>query len=456
MANNSSTMRILREIKELQTGSDLSLAVAHLEKDASNLRCLIIGPPDTPYEFGFFEFKVKVGPKYPSQPPTVRCLTTNSGRCRFNPNIYACGKVCLSILGTWRGEPGEQWSIAQGLESVLISIQSLMSCNPYENEPGFESTKITNEEAGEYAQKIHHETLRITVLQRLEQLLQITDDDHTTTVVARNTPPADSDDDDGKNHDPSTKEKEASMDLEFSPFTDLFKRRFFWYYDAYIKSIDNASAKVKDGKQFEHAPFEYGNNDMRGRYAYSSLRRRFQRVWQALEAEKYTWCTAGKQLLADQHGTAMNLKHQFDSLRSHYAQSDGPSIEISLVDANPFVWTLTFFGPYETDLSGAIVNVRLHFPFSFPEEQPRVTVLTPLFHHRISATTKALCYFPTKLFDVQNHIESIIATLVDETPSYDPRALVNPDASVLLWGDENCKKTYRRKLRRSVIDCDEL
>lgn len=40
---------------------------------------------------------------------------------------------------TWRGERGEEWSSAQGLESILISIQSLMSSNPYENEPGFEN-----------------------------------------------------------------------------------------------------------------------------------------------------------------------------------------------------------------------------------------------------------------------------------------------------------------------------
>jgi len=78
----------------------LALAVAHLENDVRTVRCLIIGPSDTPYEFGFFEFKAKIGPTYPVQPPSVKCLTTNSGRCRFNPNIYASGKVCLSILGT--------------------------------------------------------------------------------------------------------------------------------------------------------------------------------------------------------------------------------------------------------------------------------------------------------------------------------------------------------------------
>lgn len=41
---------------------------------------------------------------------------------------------------TWAGERGEEWSPAQGLESVLISIQSLLSRNPYYNEPGFEES----------------------------------------------------------------------------------------------------------------------------------------------------------------------------------------------------------------------------------------------------------------------------------------------------------------------------
>ena len=43
--------------------------------------------------------------------------------------------MCLSILGTWRGDAGEQWSSAHGISSVLISIQSLLSDKPYHNEP---------------------------------------------------------------------------------------------------------------------------------------------------------------------------------------------------------------------------------------------------------------------------------------------------------------------------------
>lgn len=78
---------------------DTALAVACRDIDVRHVRALIIGPPDTPYEFGFFEFTSKFTKEYPTKAPTVQCITTNGGRTRFNPNIYAGGKVCLSILG---------------------------------------------------------------------------------------------------------------------------------------------------------------------------------------------------------------------------------------------------------------------------------------------------------------------------------------------------------------------
>jgi ubiquitin-conjugating enzyme E2 Z len=57
---------------------------------------------------------------------------------------------------TWRGERGEEWSSAQGLESILISIQSLMSSNPYHNEPGFEESNADGDKKHqkEYVEKV--------------------------------------------------------------------------------------------------------------------------------------------------------------------------------------------------------------------------------------------------------------------------------------------------------------
>ena len=70
----------------------------------------------------------------------MNLMTTGSGQIRFNPNLYACGKVCLSLLGTWRGQATENWDpkISTILQ-VLISTQSIiMSKEVYFNEPGFE------------------------------------------------------------------------------------------------------------------------------------------------------------------------------------------------------------------------------------------------------------------------------------------------------------------------------
>ena len=68
------------------------------------LRVMITGPDDTPYANGCFLFDISMPGDYPKSNPKVQFLTTGGGRIRFNPNLYNCGKVCLSLLGTWAGK----------------------------------------------------------------------------------------------------------------------------------------------------------------------------------------------------------------------------------------------------------------------------------------------------------------------------------------------------------------
>lgn len=65
----------------------------------------------------------------------------HSGGLRLNPNLYNCGKVCLSLLGTWSGSGCEKWNSAHStMLQVLISIQALvLNEKPYFNEPGYET-----------------------------------------------------------------------------------------------------------------------------------------------------------------------------------------------------------------------------------------------------------------------------------------------------------------------------
>uniref|UniRef100_A0A8B9PLD3 Ubiquitin-conjugating enzyme E2 Z n=1 Tax=Apteryx owenii TaxID=8824 RepID=A0A8B9PLD3_APTOW len=129
-----------------------------------SIHALITGPFDTPYEGGFFLFLFRCPPDYPIHPPRVKLMTTGNNTVRFNPNFYRNGKVCLSILGTWTGPA---WSPAQSISSVLISIQSLMTENPYHNEPGFEQERHPGDSKN-YNECIRHETIRVAVCDMLE------------------------------------------------------------------------------------------------------------------------------------------------------------------------------------------------------------------------------------------------------------------------------------------------
>ena len=93
---------------------------------------LIIGPSETPYFGGNYFFQFNYPTDYPHSPPKVT-YCTNDGRIRFNPNLYKEGKVCVSILNTWRGE---QWTSCQTISTVLLTLCTLLCKNPLLNEPG--------------------------------------------------------------------------------------------------------------------------------------------------------------------------------------------------------------------------------------------------------------------------------------------------------------------------------
>ena len=133
------------------------------EKDMHDVKALIIGPKDTPYENGYFFFELHFPKNYPHKPPSALLKTLAPG-VRFNPNLYTEGKVCLSILGTWSGP---SWTVCQSMTSVLHSIQSLMSDKPYVNEPGYENANKNSIDI--YNQCIDYHTFRVAIVQQLEK-----------------------------------------------------------------------------------------------------------------------------------------------------------------------------------------------------------------------------------------------------------------------------------------------
>ncbi|CAL8282168.1 unnamed protein product [Boreogadus saida] len=157
-------LRIKRDIMSIYKEPPPGMFVVPDPQDMTKIHALITGPFDTPYEGGFFLFLFRCPPDYPIHPPRVKLITTGHNTVRFNPNFYRNGKVCLSILGTWTGPA---WSPAQSISSVLISIQSLMTENPYHNEPGFEQERHPGDRKN-YNECIRHENMRVAVCDMLD------------------------------------------------------------------------------------------------------------------------------------------------------------------------------------------------------------------------------------------------------------------------------------------------
>jgi ubiquitin-protein ligase len=165
----SAELPSLKSEGQLPIDHDASIFICIDDNNPMIIRALITGPPDTPYDSGCFIFDIYIPPTYPKDPPNFWFL--NHGGYGFNPNLYADGKVCLSILGTYIGpaaDKSEMWNEKTStLLQVLISIQSqILIENPWFNEPsreksiGTESGKLENRS---YNEKIQLYTMTSTI-----------------------------------------------------------------------------------------------------------------------------------------------------------------------------------------------------------------------------------------------------------------------------------------------------
>lgn len=145
------------------------------EEKMSHAQMLVIPADGTPYGAGCFIFDVKFPADYPNSPPKVNLATTGHGAVRFNPNLYNCGKVCLSLLGTWEAySQGEKWNpeVSTFLQ-VAISIQSLIFvAEPFYNEPGDEDSMGTSwgdQQSRAYNVVIQSGTTKYAMIEMLEK-----------------------------------------------------------------------------------------------------------------------------------------------------------------------------------------------------------------------------------------------------------------------------------------------
>jgi ubiquitin-protein ligase len=147
--------RLQSEYKQLLKEPNYFYSV---EPDMNNFlvwNVLIIGPPDSPFEGGLFNCQFKFTQAYPNKPPEFKFLTPF-----LHPNIYPDGRVCISILHEGKDQWGyeditERWSPSQSVNSVIMSIISMIMNPNFESPANIEASVMWKNNFDEYKRIIY-------------------------------------------------------------------------------------------------------------------------------------------------------------------------------------------------------------------------------------------------------------------------------------------------------------
>lgn len=403
----SGVLRIQHELHTLLRDPVPFIYVYADDEDITKISAFVIGPLETPYAGGFFRFDIRVGAEYPMNPPRVILQTTDGGRVRFNPNLYADGKVCLSILGTWAGPA---WSSAESLSSVLLSIQSLMCPEPYHNEPGYEHRGDAAVKSA-YNDYVRYETLRVAVVGTLK---------HTAHAAH---------------------------------FPDVLERLFLVWYDMYITVATDLHTRL-EGK-----PFKDVFSARRGRYdvlvllnSLKAMKRTIMDRMNALDRPlPSTDATNPGSPMSESDKTS--LTYAADRLQDEYRnllRHPPPGGSASPRDVeNPFVWDATILGPENTPWEGGLFSLVVRFSCQHPYRPPFARFTSKMFHPNITSEgIPALDSIQTR-WNSNTRVSTILDELQAMLASPSPTYPVNQDAAHLYRVN---RREYERRIRRLAQD----
>jgi ubiquitin-conjugating enzyme E2 R len=116
---------------------------------------LIVLNPDSLYYGGYFKAKMTFPKNYPYSPPDFKFV-----RPLYHPNIYPDGRLCISILHApgddeMSGElAAERWSPVQRVETVLISVLSLLDDAEVSSPANVDAGVMLRNNPAQYKEKV--------------------------------------------------------------------------------------------------------------------------------------------------------------------------------------------------------------------------------------------------------------------------------------------------------------
>jgi len=85
-----------------------------------------------------YRLKFKFSPTYPIEAPEVTFVKTAERPIPMHPHIYSNGIICLDLLGQ------QGWSPVQNVESICMSIQSMLTGNSKNERPEGDENFVAN------------------------------------------------------------------------------------------------------------------------------------------------------------------------------------------------------------------------------------------------------------------------------------------------------------------------
>ena len=111
--------------------------------------------PPSCSEGGFFNAILTFPPDYPQSPPSCRFTSQV-----WHPNVYKDGRVCISILHTAGDDPhgyeaaSERWSPVHTVETIMVSIISMLSSPNDESPANVDAAKEWREDRDGFKKRV--------------------------------------------------------------------------------------------------------------------------------------------------------------------------------------------------------------------------------------------------------------------------------------------------------------
>eukprot|EP01137_Pigoraptor_chileana_P020750 Opistho-2@83544 len=158
MAGEQGALLLRKQLQELSKNPVEGFSAGLIDdNDIYKWEVMIIGPPDTLYEGGFFKAHLIFPKEYPQRPPKMKFITEV-----YHPNVHSNGDVCISILH----EPGEdkwgyekaseRWLPIHTVETILLSVISILSDPNDESPANLDAAKDWRERREEFRRKVQN------------------------------------------------------------------------------------------------------------------------------------------------------------------------------------------------------------------------------------------------------------------------------------------------------------